>query len=152
MDECREISFAKSSVNGAALGLCVGGSSSYVGPAVSTEISAEVCAEVSQEVGKETTQVVKVPGIPGEVTMACAKGIQHKFSEGYFVSYRRGAFTVCTGSCPEPRCEGGPNDVNYEGEAGEAGEANTANADLCAACALATWVKVFVVSALSVTA
>lgn len=79
---------------------------------VTAELSVEVCGEFGEEGGFSKTQVIKIPGRKGKITVGCAKGMQAKFAEEQeFVSYRAGSFTWCFASCPEPRCMLSPTEV-----------------------------------------
>jgi len=115
MDECREVSFAKSRTDGVALGVCAGATVGVEGKVVSAEVSLEVCAELSQEVGTEETQTVKIPGVKGTTTVGCVRGLEINFPDkGTYVSYQATTFTVCQGQCPGTICSKSPQEVASE--------------------------------------
>lgn len=112
MDECREVSYEHSYVRGESLGLCAGLTVGGGVAVVQASISAEVCYESSSESGTTISQLVKVPGKVGKNMVACAQGLHHDFGSGrYWLSYRKGDFTICEDACPEPACKAGPADV-----------------------------------------
>jgi hypothetical protein len=113
MDECREVGFERSRTDVSSQSFCDGKAFS---PGVSLadplgtfavgvegEISAEVCGERSAEIGKSDTQVVKLPGMKGKRTVACAQGVS-AIINGFSFTSLSGDFSVCLDACPSPAC------------------------------------------------
>mmetsp|Transcript_35160 Transcript_35160/g.112077 ORF Transcript_35160/g.112077 Transcript_35160/m.112077 type:complete len:153 (+) Transcript_35160:685-1143(+) len=116
MDECREISFAKSRTKTDNWNVCAGASISGTaalrpGAEVTAELNIEVCGGRGSDASVETTQLVKVPGVQGKTMVASAIGLEVLLNNRYFVSYRTDGFTICEEACPHPTCKQGPAEV-----------------------------------------